>query len=141
MEIYKNLDLNNLYGEIWKEINGYLDYYVSNLGRVKSLKFRKEKILRQSINRRGYLKVGLCNNNVSKTKEIHRLVYENFCEELKDNECVHHIDQNKLNNETNNLQNINKFEHWHYHSNGERNPFYRKHHSEESKRKMNKLSK
>jgi len=32
--------------EIWKDIPGFLDYQVSNLGRVKSLKREKEKILK-----------------------------------------------------------------------------------------------
>jgi len=44
LEIHENLDLEDLDGEIWKEIEGYSgDYFVSNLGRVKSLKYGKEK--------------------------------------------------------------------------------------------------
>ncbi len=33
--------------EEWKVIENYPDYSISNLGRVKSLKFNKERILKQ----------------------------------------------------------------------------------------------
>ena len=35
----------NLPNEVWKPIDGYEKYYVSSLGRIKSLKHKKEKIL------------------------------------------------------------------------------------------------
>lgn len=34
--------------EIWKDIEGYPNYQVSNMGRVKSLKFGKEKMLKSA---------------------------------------------------------------------------------------------
>ena len=38
MEIYKNLSLENLEGEVWKDIPNYEGLYqVSNLGRVKMM--------------------------------------------------------------------------------------------------------
>jgi hypothetical protein len=40
--------------EIWKVITDFPDYYVSNLGRVKSLKFGKEKILNPYKRRIGF---------------------------------------------------------------------------------------
>ena len=44
--------------EKWKDIEGYEGLYqVSNLGRVKSLKFGKEKILKILINSHGYAHV------------------------------------------------------------------------------------
>jgi hypothetical protein len=39
--------------EIWKTIYGYEDYQVSNLGRVKSLLFNKERILKYFNDGRG----------------------------------------------------------------------------------------
>lgn len=36
--------------EIWKQIEEFPDYEVSSLGRIKSLKYGKEKILKQNIN-------------------------------------------------------------------------------------------
>ena len=38
MEIWKNLSLEDMEGEIWKDIEGYEGLYqVSNMGRIKSL--------------------------------------------------------------------------------------------------------
>ena len=34
--------------EIWKTIEDYPDYMISNLGNVKSLKFGKEKLLKRA---------------------------------------------------------------------------------------------
>lgn len=34
IEIYKNLDREDLNGEIWKTIKSFPDYQISNLGRV-----------------------------------------------------------------------------------------------------------
>jgi len=36
MEVYENLDLEDIDGEIWKQIKDYPDYKISSLGRVKS---------------------------------------------------------------------------------------------------------
>ena len=32
--------------EIWKDIDEYPDYQISNMGRIKSIKFGKEKIIK-----------------------------------------------------------------------------------------------
>jgi len=71
-EIFENLSLENINGEIWKEICGYdSDYFVSNLGRVKSFKYDKKtntdvRILKQIENNRGYLQVSLSKNGKPK---------------------------------------------------------------------------
>jgi len=65
--------------ELWKDIpesNGI--YQVSNLGRVKSLKHNKEKILKGSPEGRGYLRVCLWMNKKLKQASIHRLVLQVF---------------------------------------------------------------
>lgn len=68
--------------ETWKEIvydgETYEDYQVSNLGRVKSLWFGKERILRPSKTTRGYLQVELYKNGKSKWLKVHRLVATAF---------------------------------------------------------------
>lgn len=47
--------------EEWKEIEGYGGkYLISNLGRVKSLKNHKERILTAFVNNKGYPRVALC---------------------------------------------------------------------------------
>ena len=47
--------------EEWKAIAGYQGkYLISNMGRIKSLKNRKAKILTAFANNKGYLRVALC---------------------------------------------------------------------------------
>jgi len=111
MEIYKNLSLEDLDGEVWKEIEGYDgDYQISNLGRVKSFKCGKEIILSPHKNNRGYLRIKLCKNGESETKEIHILMYGTFIEKIPKGSVVHHIDFT-TNNILENLQMMTKGEH------------------------------
>lgn len=92
--------------EIWKDILGYEGLYqVSNFGRVKSLKFGKEKILIPGKNKKtGYLQVVLCKENILKTYLVHRLVAEAFIDNPDNLPQVNHKDENKLNNVVSNLE-------------------------------------
>ena len=108
-EIYKNLNLENLEGEIWLPIEGYEGLYeVSNMGRVKSLgndKLRKEKILRQAKNdKNGYLQVNLCKDGKMKTCTVHRLVGNAFIDNPNNLPCFNHKDEDKTNNCVDNLE-------------------------------------
>jgi hypothetical protein len=61
--------------EIWKDIKDYEGHYqVSSLGRVKSLKYGKERILKQAIEGGGYLQVVLSNNKKNAKYKVHKLV-------------------------------------------------------------------
>jgi len=109
--------------EIWKKIKGFEDYSVSNLGRIKSFKLNKNgTILKPRLNtKNGYLRIGLSMNNKRYNKLIHVLVYETFNEyNLKISESVHHIDENKINNNLPNLKKFNKFDHISYHKKGKK---------------------
>lgn len=107
--------------ETWKKIKGYDgDYCISNFGRIKSFKCGKEKIL-IPVKDNGYLRVNLCKNGKEKIKSIHILVYETFNNyKLKDNECVHHEDENKENNDLNNFKLMTKSEHSSFHKPSEK---------------------
>jgi len=59
--------------EVWKKIEEFEDYEVSNLGRVKSTKYNKEKILK-SYDSLGYLKIDLSVNGIKKKIKVHQLV-------------------------------------------------------------------
>lgn len=89
--------------EIWKPINGYEDFYcVSNFGNVKS--FKKDKILVGNLTRKGYHKVGLSIEKVTKTVTTHRLVASHFLENTEQKPCVNHKDCDKTNNNVENLE-------------------------------------
>lgn len=99
-------------GEIWKDIKGYEGIYqVSNLGRVKSLKRysnnnanTKDRLLKPSFNKKGYLRVVLCKNGIQYNKTIHRLVAEAFIPNPDNKPQVNHIDEDKTNNRISNLE-------------------------------------
>ena len=101
--------------EIWKDIDGYPDYMVSNMGRVKSLERNvvkgkgglykiEEKILKSIKKRDGYLQINLSKDGKQKTHLIHRLVAQAFL--LNPNNLVEikHIDEDKTNNRADNLE-------------------------------------
>jgi len=111
IKIYENLSLENLDGEIWREIEGYnRDYFISSLGRVKSLKFGKEKILKQNEDGNNYLCVNLYKNKKSKTTQIHLLMFEHFIVEIPKGYIIHHKDFTK-NNRLDNFQMMTDREH------------------------------
>jgi hypothetical protein len=90
------------YNEIWRQVDGYENYYVSNHGRVKNI--NTEKMMKCSVNVNGYCNVRLSKNNISTLYRVHRLVAENFIPNPDNKLCVDHIDNNKQNNNVNNLR-------------------------------------
>jgi hypothetical protein len=107
--------------EIWKEIDGFENYHVSNLGRVKSLKrsvknrwsarIVRERILKPITSSR-YPTVNLKANTYNRTKYIHKLVAIAFLGHKPNGVTliVDHIDNNPLNNRLDNLQIITQAE-------------------------------
>lgn len=91
--------------EIWKDIKGYEGLYqISNLGRVKSLYFNKELLLKLRLTGRGYYQIDLQKNKNITHALVHRLVAEAFVSNLDNLPCVNHKDENKLNNNASNLE-------------------------------------
>ena len=89
--------------EIWKNIKNYESIYeISNLGRIKSLK--KGIILKQFKNTNGYFQVELWKNKKGKQFLVHKLVAESFILNINNFPFINHIDENKENNCTNNLE-------------------------------------
>lgn len=101
--------------EIWKDIKGYEGkYQISSYGRIRSLKrtairsYRgnylvKNKILKQSTDKRGVKRVGLYNNG-RHTFQVHRLVAQTFIPNPNDLPDINHIDENPSNNNVENLE-------------------------------------
>jgi hypothetical protein len=99
--------------EVWKSVEGFSGYMVSNQGRVKSLARmvdyhhrivqRDDRILIPRIHR-GYLTMALYNDCFRKDCKIHRLVADAFLQNTKNLPHVNHKDENRLNNNASNLE-------------------------------------
>lgn len=82
--------------EEWRYIKNYPNYMVSNLGRVKNI--QTKKILKASLQSKGYLSVNLYKRNIGYNKTIHRLVAEAFLPNPDNLPQVNHKDECKTNN-------------------------------------------
>lgn len=89
--------------ENFKQIQGFPDYEIGDLGTVKRLKFGKERILKPGVDRYGYANVTLSKENLRYKVLVHRLVATHFIPNPENKPTVNHIDGNKLNNEKSNL--------------------------------------
>jgi len=139
MKIFENLE-----NELWKVIIEFPDYSVSNIGRIKSLKFGKEKILKQCKDGKGYFCINLYKNGKCKLRKIHILLYETFNNyKLKNNECIHHKDENKENNNFDNFKLMTKSKHRYYHMKYDNNlrSMLGKHHTNNTKNIISKTMK
>lgn len=93
--------------EIWKKISGFEELYqISNFGRLKSFKKNKSGYILSQVNKTGwYLSVVL--NGIGKeykSFKIHYLVAKYFVDNPDNKPQVNHIDSNKQNNNSSNLE-------------------------------------
>ena len=90
--------------ETFKDIPGYTGYQVSDLGRVRSTKYKQARFLSTHVNKRtGYPTVRLFENNKGKTYEIHKLVMLAFVGPRPDGMCVLHRVSDRTNCALSNL--------------------------------------
>lgn len=96
--------------EVWKKIEGFENYEISNLGRLKvNLKFRKyrsyqSKILNPSKDKDGYLRTAITKDGKKYMKKIHRLVALTFLQNKENKPCVNHKNGIKTDNRIENLE-------------------------------------
>lgn len=98
--------------EIWKDIKDFEGMYqVSNLGRVRSVdrfdsigRLHKSDIKAIRDNGKGYKTVQMYKDNKPKIGYIHRLVATAFIDNPDNKPEVHHIDSDRSNNKSENLQ-------------------------------------
>jgi len=101
-------------GEIWKSHPDIVGIEVSTLGRVRTLdrvvssgkmtRFQKGRVLKQSDNDMGYLKVNIPINGKQASKKVHRLVAQTFIPNPDNLPQVNHLDCNRANNHVENLE-------------------------------------
>lgn len=85
--------------EMWKSIEGYEgEYEVSSLGRVRSLKYGKVRVLKQNTRSNGYCKVGLLKKGKKRDMHVHRLVAAAFLPNPENLPQINHLDENRQNN-------------------------------------------
>jgi len=100
---------------VWKTHPVYTDYQVSNCGQVRSTdklinhnyggkSLRKGITLSQHTSKRGYVNTGLAVDGKHRTIRVHRLVAETWVENPESKPHVNHIDLNKSNNNSENLE-------------------------------------
>ena len=97
LEIEINNDL-----ELFKPIDGYDNYFVSNFGNIKNSK--KNKIMKLSNDNKGYKIINLSKNGKVKMFKVHRLVGIAFLENVDEKPMIDHIDNNRSNNNVKNLR-------------------------------------
>ena len=103
MEEFSKEELKN---ERWRDIDGYDGMYqVSDLGRVRSLKFGKTRLLRPGKTKDCYFIVQLWRNGQGKVKYIHRLVASAFIPNDDETKTqINHINEDKTENKVSNLE-------------------------------------
>lgn len=101
--------------EIWKPVVGYEGMYeVSNLGRVKSLNYKrtgKEQIIDGSVDKKDYIRFALYKHKRRKIITGHKLVALAFIPNQENKSEIHHIDGNPSNNAVDNLMLVTPEEH------------------------------
>ena len=130
---YTDIELKN---EKWKDIDGYDGMYqVSDLGRVRSLKYGKVRVLRFGKNHKGYLQISLYKDRKRKRFYVHRLVANAFIPNSDENKTqINHRDECKQNNRVSNLEYCTASYNLSY--NGLR---YRRHHPQPKRTKIKEL--
>lgn len=102
------LSLEDFEGEIWKPIEGYEDYHISNYGRVKTFKKKGNAIegkMRSLFEaKKGYYVLRLFKDGKYKHHQVHRLVANAFIPNPNNEACVNHKDENPKNNKVENLE-------------------------------------
>ena len=89
----------------WRDIEGFEGYYqISNTGQVKSVKHRNGKILKPTMDRDGYLHVGLHKDRKCVTKIVHRLVAHAFIPNPKNLPQINHKNEIRNDNRAENLE-------------------------------------
>lgn len=89
--------------ELFKVIDEFPNYQISNLGNIKNKK-GKILVIGRRLSNSGYVQVRLFKNGKYYYKYIHRLIALAFIPNPNNYRTINHIDGNKLNNALTNLE-------------------------------------
>ena len=109
MTYITNMEAAGIINECWRSIDGYANYQVSNIGRVRNTK--TGAVLQGGVTADGYQSVLLSNKGRMQKCLTHRLVAGEFVENPDDKQHVKHVDGDKTNTCFNNLRWISNSEH------------------------------
>lgn len=103
--------MNNYYSinqmelnEEWRRLPDFPDYEVSNIGKVRSLKRGKQRILKDRPDGSGYYQVVLCKDGKEYSHKVHRLVAMLFLTNTENKQQIDHINRNIIDNRVENLR-------------------------------------
>ena len=119
-----------------KEFNG--EYEVSNDGRVRKRSGEILRVYKGKIH--GYMSASFYINGVSCTRLVHRLVADAFIEHKEERNQVHHIDEDRTNNNVKNLMWVTPKEHGKLRSNKSKERFRNTYRTNKEKRKKSILA-
>ena len=86
----------------WRSISGFINYQIRNIGRVRNV--NTGRVLKQSLDGKGYYIVDLYSNSKRTTRLIHRVVAQEFIVNPDNQKCVDHISHNIKDNCVSNLR-------------------------------------
>lgn len=89
--------------EEFRDLKGFDNYQISNLGRIYSKK-RRVCLKIKRLGNNGYYQVRLCKEGKYIYKNLHRLIAETFIPNPNNLRTVNHINGNKLDNRISNLE-------------------------------------
>jgi hypothetical protein len=87
--------------ELWREIDGFANYSVSNIGRVRN--DQTDRVLQPQLSN-GYYRVGLRNHGIETKCRVHRLVVQAFIGIIPEGMQCNHIDRIRTHNTVSNLE-------------------------------------
>lgn len=132
--------------EIWKHVVGYKGLYeVSNMGRVRRCydSWRCPSRIAGKVNSHGYTRVNLFKNKIRRVPEVAHLVLRAFIGPRSKGKQSSHLNDIKTDNRLENLRWMTPGENMHLafvngrqNNKGKHHPFFGKHHSLKTRRKI-----